>query len=226
MFRVAKVLTVAEGTDPVALADRLSDTADKSRHVLKSALDSTLPEAAAGGDYIWRMQFAGERDYRAWQDDAGREAASILNDPALLRHVDAVSYDEGRSGSKRHLDRGVYRLLLISVDNTPDLASIARFEFETYEMGLYIPGIVRWRISQVKEASGARPWTHIWEQEYQDLDGLLKSYMLHPHHWAWMNRWYDPECVEHMIDNHLCHSFCNFQVSLMEPENGPSGSRR
>jgi len=221
MYRVAKVLTVAEGAEPLVLAERLSHTADKSPLVLKSALEPTLPEAAAGGDYIWRMQFAGERDYQAWLADAGREAASILNDPALLRHVDAVDYEDGRAGSKRPLDRGVYRLLLINVNNAPDLASVARFECETYEMGLYIPGIVRWRISPVKEASGARPWTHIWEQEYQDLDGLLKSYMLHPHHWAWMNRWYDPECVEHMIDNHLCHSFCNFQSSFLEPENGP-----
>jgi len=220
MFRVAKVITTVDGVDATALVDSLSLTADKSQNVLRSTLEPTLPEAATGGDYIWQLQFAGEPEYRAWLGDAGREAASILNDAALVRHVDAVSYEDGRAGSKCPLDRGVYRLLLISVNKAPNAAAVAQFEYETYEMGLYIPGIVRWRISRVQEASGARPWTHIWEQEYQDLDGLLKSYMLHPHHWAWINRWYDPECVEHMIDNHLCHSFCNFQHSVIGPENG------
>ena len=220
MFRVTKVLTAAEGADTTALINGLSLTARKGLNVLKSTLEPTLPEATTGGDYIWQLQFAGEWEYRAWLDEAGREAASILNDAARVRHVDAVSYKNGRTGSKRRLHRGVYRLLLISVNKAPDAASVAQFEDETYEMGSYIPGILRWRISRVQEASGARPWTHIWEQEYQDLDGFLKSYMLHPHHWAWINRWYDPECVEHMIDNQLCNSFCNFQRSVREPENG------
>ena len=107
---------------------------------------------------------------------------------------------------------------MICIKQAPDDAALSRFEFETYEMGLYIPGIVRWRISRVREASGARPWTHLCEQQFRDIDGLLKSYMLHPHHWAWINRWYDPECVEHLVDGYPRQSFCNFAGSVILPE--------
>ena len=77
-------------------------------------------------------------------------------------------------------------------------------------MGLYIPTIVNWQVSRVLEASGARPWTHVWEQEYEDISGLHGAYMLHPHHWGYIDRWYDPECTDYMIDTHLCHTFADF----------------
>jgi len=219
MYRVTKVLNLAEGADSAAVVGAL-DHAGRSARVLHFMLQPTLPQAANGGDFIWYLQFAGEPEYRAWLDDseAGGIATGTLNNGALVSHVDSVCHEHGRAGSKGPFQDGVYRSLMICINNAPDEAAISQFEFETYEMGLYIPGIVRWRISRVSEASGARPWTHLWEQEYRDIDGLLKSYMLHPHHWAWINRWYDPECVEHIVDSHQRHSFCNVAGSVILPE--------
>jgi len=212
MYRITKVLSLSKGTDAAALIHDLAATAGNSRQVLGSALAPTLPEGRATGDYIWRLHFANEAGARAWAAEDGLEANAIMNNPARVRQVDSVGYAGGRAGSKETLARGVYRLLLLSLDEAASTADVAQFEYETYEMGLYIPSIIQWRISRVSEDSGTAPWTHIWEQEYRDLDGLLKTYMLHPHHWGWINRWYDPECAEHIVHN-VCQSFCLFDNS-------------
>jgi len=209
MYRITKILTLSEGADTAALIHDLAATAGNNRQVLGSALAPTLPEASAAGDYIWRLHFANEAGARGWALADGLEANAIMNDPARVRQVDSVGYMSGRTGSKQTLSRGVYRLLMISLNEAANAADVAQFEYETYEMGLYIPSIVQWRISRVSDGSSAGPWTHIWEQEYRDPDGLLKTYMLHPHHWGWINRWYDPECTEHIVHN-VCQSFCLF----------------
>jgi len=212
MYRITNVLTLSERVDAAALIEDLAATTGNSRQVLASALTPTLPEASAAGDYIWRLQFANEAGARAWAAEDGLEANAIMNDPARVRQVNSVGYVGGLSGSKQTLSRGVYRLLMISLGEAANAANVAQFEYETYEMGLYIPSIVQWRISRVSEGSATGPWTHIWEQEYRDSDGLLKTYMLHPHHWGWINRWYDPECAEHIVHN-VCQSFCLFDNS-------------
>ena len=64
-------------------------------------------------------------------------------------------------------------------------------------------------------ASGARGWTHVWEQEFANIGGLAGEYMLHPYHWARIDRWFDPECTQWMIDTTLCHSFCALDDSVL-----------
>jgi hypothetical protein len=184
--------------------------------VVRSVLNPTLPGVYNGGDYIWHLQFADESAFRAWQEGPGRTAETVLADPALTAHVDSAAYQGGRSGSKStDLDQGAYRTLFLSVNKAPSQAAIAKFDFETYEMGLYIPSIVNWQVSRVVEASGSRPWTHVWEQEYADISGLHGAYMMHPHHWGHIDRWYDPECTDYMIDTFLCHTFCNYSGGSM-----------
>jgi len=123
------------------------------------------------------------------------------------------------SGSKPGgLNKGAYRTLFLSVNKAPNQAAIEKFDAETYMMGVYIHTIKNWQVSRVKEASGSRPWTHIWEQEYEDISGLHGAYMLHPHHWGHIDRWYDPECTDFMIDTFLCHTFCNFDGSVIAPK--------
>jgi hypothetical protein len=212
MYRITKLLTLSAGADTAALIHDLRVTTGSSRQVLDSALAPTLPEASATGDLIWRLHFANEADASAWAAEDGRAAQAIMNDRARVREVNSVGYVGGRAGSKQMLERGIYRFLLIRLDEAASSADGAQFEYETYEMGHYIPSIVQWRISRVSEGSGTSAWTHLWEQEYQDLDGLLKTYMLHPHHWAWINRWYDPECPEHIVRT-VCQSFCRFDGS-------------
>jgi hypothetical protein len=215
MFKLTKLITAAPGADRDALTAALAE-AGAAPEVVRAMLRPTLPGVYNGGDYIWHLQFPDEPAYRAWQA-AADGAESLLCDPKRVAHVDSVAYEGGRSGSKGELARGAYRTLLLSVDRAPSEDAIARFDFETYEMGLYIPSIVNWQVSRVTEAGGARSWTHVWEQEYADIGGLHGAYMLHPHHWGHIDRWYDPECPDYMIDTHLCHTFCDFEGAVIQP---------
>jgi len=212
MFKLTALVTVREGADGGKVIDALNSAASDRVHIVRSILEPTLPNTSNGGNYIWHLQFPEEAAYRAWKEDSagGKKADAALGDRALVHQVDSMAYAGGRVGTKRPLDHGVYRLLVLSVNRAASEVAVAQFDSETYEMGLYIPSILNWQLSRVVESSGARRWTHVWEQEFENLDGLLRTYMLHPYHWGWINRWYDPECTEHMIDNYLCHSFCNF----------------
>jgi len=211
VFKLTKLISA--NPDCVgSVVDGLNAAARNSASVVRSLLSPTLDGSINSGNLVWHLQFPDRTAFRAWEKDpgSGMRAAALLADKALVSQVESIAYQGGRAGRKRALDKGVYRMLWINVNRAADEAAIAQFEAETFEMGLYISGIANWQISRVDEASGTRSWTHVWEQEYENLDGLMKSYMMHPHHWGWVNRWYDPECVEHMIDNYVCHAFCDF----------------
>ena len=40
---------------------------------------------------------------------------------------------------------------------------------------------------------GTSAWTHVFEQEFTDVEGLMGPYLMHPIHWAVVDRWFDPE---------------------------------
>jgi hypothetical protein len=216
MFKLTALVTAAPGADRGRLAGALR-AGSASALVVRAMVRPTLPGVYHGGDFIWHAQFADEAAYRAWRAEpaGGLAADRVLADPDLVAHVDSAAYLGGRSGSKGALGRGVYRTLLLSANRAPDEAAIARFEGETFEMGLYIPSIVNWQVSRVTESAGARPWTHVWEQEYAEIGGLHGAYMLHPHHWGHIDRWYDPECPDWMVDTRLSHSFCEFEGAVI-----------
>lgn len=222
MFKLTKLVTLAPAAGDTGRAKVTAAMAAAGKPggtVVRSMLEPTLPNVYNGGDYIWHVQFADEAAYDKWKADAGKQADAVLNDAALVSHVDSVAYEGGRTGSKPGgLNKGAYRVALFSVFQEPYPGAIDQYDYETYEMGEYINSIKNWQVSRVKEASGARPWTHVWEQEYEDISGLHGAYMMHPHHWAFIDRWYDPECTDWMIDNHLCHTFCNFDGSVIAPK--------
>lgn len=173
---------------------------------LGAAVAPTLPGVFNGGDLIAHFDFADEDGYR------GQLPAidAVLNGAGVARS-DSAFYRHGRHGvAAPGLATGVYRALLLSVDRPVPAETLNRFEAETVRMPHYIPAIRNWRLSRVIEARGERRWTHVWEQEYAGLDGLMGPYMLHPYHWARIDRWFDPECPDWMIDTRLCHSFCSF----------------
>jgi hypothetical protein len=221
MFKLTKLVTLAEGAGEDARAKVTAALDGASKSAVRAMLSPTYPGVYNGGDYIWHVQFADEAAYSAWKGDpeGGKAADAMLNDLALVGHIDSVAYEGGRSGTKPGApDKGCYRVALFSVFKEPFPGAIAQYDAETYEMGNYIGSIKSWQASHVKEWSGARPWTHVWEQEYENLGGLQGAYMLHPHHWGHVDRWYDPECTVWMIDNHLCHSFCDFNGSVIAPK--------
>jgi len=169
----------------------------------------TCPGVWNGGDLIWRSEYPDEAAYRA--DETGdrfrRGAGSLLADPARIRGVEHVAFVGGASGGASP-GRGLYRVALFCTNQRPTPERVARFASETAAMPAHVRAIRRWQLSTPLHASGSRRWTHVWEQEYDDLAGLLGPYMLHPCHWGDVDRWFDPEDPDWLVDPHLCHTFC------------------
>lgn len=213
MFRLTKLVTFApdaDGAQREAVTAALREIgADPA--VRRGLVEPTLPGVYNGGDLIAHFQFAGEADWRRLEPAiAGRLA------DAAVAQVDSAAYDGGPGEvAEPSLRAGVYRTLLLCIERPVEAHVVAQFEAEMTRMAHYIPAIRNWRLSRVSHAGGARRWTHVWEQEYADIGGLTGPYMAHPYHWAHVDRWFDPECREWMIDTRICHSFCALAESVI-----------
>lgn len=210
MYRLTRLVTLA---DP----GRLSSLADEMRalgavHAVRRMLVApTLAGSHFGGDLLAHFAF----DDAVRRSDFDVALAPLLATPAVAS-VDGAAYQSGLGGrSEPGLANGVYRVLLLSVDEGTDPALVERFEAETRMMPHHIPVIRNWQLSRADEATGARRWTHVWEQEYADAGGLMGPYMMHPYHWARIDRWFDPECPDRIVDARLCHSFCAMEASVL-----------
>jgi hypothetical protein len=162
----------------------------------------TLPGARNGGDVLVHLRFGAERE----RDSAAQELAALVADPAVTR-VQGVSY-AGSPVCTSDQAGTVYRALLLRVwPDTPEDA-VARFEHELTLMPRYVSTIRAWQLSRVSNAVGATSWTHVFEQEFSDVDGLMGPYLMHPVHWAVVDRWFDPETTDVIVRDRVCHTFC------------------
>lgn len=212
MFKVTKLIHFTDTADAVArlrCADGLREAAAGARRVVVAP---TLDGVRNGGDLLAHLQFDDEDRWRA----AEREVAAVL-DNSVVRHADGVEY-RGEAGgtTEPRTSGGVYRTLLLRVDPDAPDAAVARFEADLLRMPRYVQAIRSWQLSRVLRAEGASAWTHVWEQEFVDLDGLTGPYLMHPVHWAHVDRWFDPECPEVIVRDRVCHSFCEFDEPVLQ----------
>lgn len=210
MFKLTRLVTLADPSGLEPLADEVRSLA-LTHAAYRQLVAPTLPGSHFGGDLLAHFAF----DSAAQRDAFGAALAPLLAGPAVAS-VDGADY-EGSPGGKQDpaLANGVYRVLLLSVDEGVDAETVAQFEAETRMMPHYITAIRNWQLSRADTATGARRWTHVWEQEYAGVEGLLGPYMLHPYHWARIDRWFDPECPDRIVDARLCHSFCALEASVL-----------
>jgi Stress responsive A/B Barrel Domain len=206
MYSVTRLLDViGEERDRVLTSVRSGAKVTQAHHTL---VEPTLPGSRNGGDVLVHLRFNSRRDWLSAADDF----AVVLQDPAITR-INGVTYP-GTPAS--HAGAGtVYRALLLRVLPDTDPSTLARFEDELSSMARYIPAIRTWQLSRVDEAIGTSQWTHVFEQEFSDLGGLMGPYLMHPIHWAVVDRWFDPECPEVIIRDRVCHSFCHCDESIL-----------
>jgi hypothetical protein len=200
MYSVTRLLdVVADERERVLTLARSGANATGARFCLA---EPTLTGSRNGGDILIHLRF-GER--HEWQAAAECFTAALC-DPAITR-INGAGYQGMPIPSS---DGTVYRALLLRV--TPDTHAdiVARFENDLRSMARFIPAIRAWQLSRVDEAIGDSPWTHVFEQEFYDVEGLTGPYLMHPIHWAVVDRWFDPECPEVIVRDRLCHSFCQY----------------
>lgn len=210
MYKLTRLVTLADPASASSLAAQIG-ALGTAHSAYRQLVGPTLAGSHFGGDLLAHFAF----DDAAKRADFDAALAPLLATPAVAS-VDGVTYRSGAGGkSEPGLANGVYRVLLLSIDEGTDPATVQRFEAETRMMPHYIPAIRNWQLSRADEATGARRWTHVWEQEYADAGGLMGPYMMHPYHWARIDRWFDPECPDRIVDARLCHSFCAFEGGVI-----------
>jgi hypothetical protein len=217
MFSSLRLVSWSSGCagDARAAAERVLAAAARASGALATLFAPTCPGVWNGGDLIWRCEF---RDAAHWRDAEAsarfRDAAALLADRSRVRLVEHVACASGARGGASPA-RGLYRVALFCANQRPTPDRLARFAAETSAMPRYVRSIRRWQLSTPTHASGSRPWTHVWEQEYDDLAGLNGPYMLHPCHWGQVDRWFDPEDPDWLVDPMLCHTFCETSAPVI-----------
>lgn len=155
-----------------------------------------------GGDLIWRAPFA------AGQGPSEAQIRALETDPAIAQ-IDWATFETLAAGDPApQTPGGVYRCLLLAVPEDLDAAILQQFADETVRMPDHIDTIVRWTLGQATARGGARRWTHVWEQEYAALEGFTGEYMMNPYHWSFIDRWYDIESPERIVDRRIGNSLC------------------
>jgi hypothetical protein len=158
---------------------------------------------------------AGTYTWDLWWDDAAQlpdVAAAIARVPGFER-IDQVTYESIGSGVREpDLRNGTWRTLMLRVRPEASKQHIAQLEKDLLGMPEYMAGIRNWNLARVTSNS---VWTHVWQQEYAQLGDLLGEYLLHPFHWGFVDRWFDPEFPEWTVQTTLSHAFCPFETSLL-----------
>ncbi|MCG7592517.1 Dabb family protein [Mycobacterium sp. PSTR-4-N] len=200
---MTRLIDVAEPDRERVLAD-LQAAAARSGAV-RSVVAPTLPGSRNGGDILLHLRFDDP------QAAADSDVDAALSDPAISR-VNGATY---RGSAVRSSAGTVYRALLLRVSPEADPTTVADFERELAMMAAYVPTIAAWQLSRVDEAIGATGWTHVFEQEFTDVDGLMGPYLMHPVHWAVVDRWFDPETTDVIVRDRVCHSFCDLVAPVL-----------
>ncbi|MEV0323241.1 Dabb family protein [Streptomyces sp. NPDC050658] len=109
----------------------------------------------------------------------------------------------------------VKRTLLLTVRPGTPAEVVARFEADLAAMPEHITTIRSWALSKVDQTVSPSSWTHAWEQEYADVEGLNGAYLRHPYHWTHVDRWFDPEMPDSIVAPKLAHVFRRAQGPVL-----------
>jgi hypothetical protein len=213
MFKQVALITFRADLDAAsraAFAARLQDAVAAEF----TYLGRGLPASHRGGDLVWHLHFADEAAWRASGVDLVLD--QIAADPGVAE-LDAAAYAVARFGvADAGLRNGVYRVLLVAAVAEASAAARQEFANALAAMPDYIPEIINWGMNSVVASRGEREWTHVWEQEFAEVEHLTGAYMNSPYHWGFVDRWFDSEMPAQIIPNgDLRHSASTLETSVI-----------
>lgn len=175
-------------------------------------LQRNLEGSFGAGDYTADLHFVDEAAQKsASQQPYWRDTLQPLFDRVVERKWQMATQLIGggmRSPAiKNAIKRTAYFRMLPNV--AKDIA--ANWERMTLEMPAYMATMKNWSLSRALDDH----WTYVWEQEFEKVDDLLGEYMVHPHHWAYVDPWFDHEFKKQAIDSVLSHAFCSIESSVL-----------
>lgn len=164
------------------------------------------------GHLTWDLRFpdpsAAEkaRQSSVWRDRIAKTLSARCEGWTALG-LETVGAGRSRAG----LAQGVKRTALFRALPGISPERVERWEQDLLEMPAHVTSILNWRLARAIALDWSSlhtpAWTHVWEQEYATLEGLSVDYMVHPHHWAHVDRAFDPESGAQIIDTALCHAY-------------------
>ena len=209
-----------QGDDARAAFESTLARAAQLPTLITAALARNLVPQHGAGHYTWDLVYP---DRASAEAARGTDLWQQVLHPAVQRACRSVAaLGLGTIGAGQRaagLANGIKRTALFRLLPGIDRMRQLRWEQDTLAMAAHIPSIRNWRLSRAEalawDASDVAPWSYVWEQEYATLEGLNVDYMIHPHHWAFVDRAFDPESGAQIIDTALCHAFCPLVESLI-----------
>ncbi|WP_176590285.1 Dabb family protein [Sphingobium sp. EM0848] len=218
MYNLLKVIGVANGHQN-GFGATLAELSRCLPGAIRCLAAPTLPGTYNGGDFIWRVSFADDvAANAAMASEPGAAIRELTANNAMVISLDEAEFETGHAGGCQDAAGGLYRIAMFCANRDPTPERLAAFTRDTLVMPAHVRTILRWELSQAATASGAMPWTHLWEQEYADRAGLEGAYMLHPVHWAHVERWFDTEYPDYLVAPRLVHSFCATDQAILNQE--------
>jgi hypothetical protein len=169
------------------------------------------------GHLVWRLAFASEREALA----APLQAVWRTGVAPLLEgaQVAGVGY-QAVCGAVRRPGPGVWRALVFRImpHGFPEAAKALEDGLLLFPQ--YIGAIRSWGLNPVAAVEGPKAFTHVWEQEFDSLDGLTGEYMNHPIHWGVVDGWFDADCPQYVVDPHLIQVVATIDEGLLGTSDG------
>jgi len=143
---------------------------------------------------------------KTWDLTTTARPSAVL--PDLSASADAVPLTPVAAHHVPYAGRRIKRTLLLRLRPGTSDDIRARFEADLTAMPAHITAIRSWALSRVDAARHpSTQWTHVWEQEFTDPDGLNGEYLLHPYHWTHVDRWFDAEIPGAIVEPAIAHLF-------------------
>jgi hypothetical protein len=208
---------LAPGTDPVVTQELGPALAEE----LGAALSFThvsvhVDVSPAGGHATWDVVVAAgavEDLAAALERVRDRCAGVVALDAVAIEPLAGAIVDPG-------MERLVKRTLLFRVRDDAEPDGVEQLEDALVGMVDHIPAIRNWSLARVHPLNrnpGIPAWTHAWEQEYVDADGLLHDYLEAVYHWAHVDAFYDPDDPRGVVEMPLAHVYGWADRSVLTP---------
>lgn len=181
----------------------VGDLANGSTSVLDADAGRVLPGSVADADVSADLRI----DADDMQPLSAIPALADILDSTCFSTIEPLALNVIASSRLDDVGPRIKRTLALTVRTGTPERDIERFERSLAAMPEHIREIRSWSLSRVDHTRSTGPWTHVWEQEYADVDGVRVAYLQHPYHWTGVDRWFDPEMPCAIVEPRLAHMF-------------------
>lgn len=219
MYVLLQTFRCPDETAAASLIERIEACCASLPTILAYLVAPPLQRRPADPHVICRLCFGSEADYHSLCiDPVWGESVSSRTGVSDGFSIETVFYRRTNfCAPEGDIKAGIWRALVVSVRAGVGSDQRTQFEAEMRMMPRYIASIKNWALNRVLWSSGTRLWSHVWEQDFADEDGLMGEYRMHPIHFGLVDRWYDPEHPDNIIDPRRLRMVCSSPFGAVDP---------